>query len=1341
MKAINPKVNGQDLRNASHEQAIHAFRQAKDPIIVEVARRDQVPLEANSKFTTQTQDLSSLDRFAASDTIGSHKSIAVQTEFNAAEATLTAMAAVALTTEDIRAALSLPRNGIQSSETIYSSSVSGLLDIVELDPEEEIDEGENKVDEAEEEEEEEEEEGDEGEVEDRVQATEDRLFPARSTNLLMHEYESRVSAYEPYRYGHPVCACQEAINEQYDRSTWSRLLNPNTVCIEHTDSNLISESSSNEKSALENLLFTEVNLRRSSLQEKFGLTLCYRNGKNLDDPCDVYVGEIESNSVASNGANVMIGDRIIKINGELVRSRKQVIDLFQNSQQTVNLLLARQPPKANVPFLQPCETTASGGDLDPIYSETITSPQKSDTPPCITFKRPDQDSGMGRTTDDSARTEESSEQELESDQKSNVAVSAYEAQLYQTQMTSPFSNPMPFPLLLPPSLSDDVFANYHPTDPIDEELVHLGRLMQSLVVHCRQLVNAKIAYRGESGPLTQADFHEQPNISTKIASVHTRTTNPSSTLAFSSVNGNKDHTISNCSSCPINRISGDGTSVTPRMPRMGTRGMEVPTNGNLHHPDPTLVQEQIHAENTTHVQLVNETSVIKSQKVTSTSCPSSQTPTELPDLISYKRPSVVHGPYLEELQLQHTPSGQTSAYCTGESVKSGRESTSIGIRLWKPKPSCTVQGNVPNGGDGQEVSQPLSQWNEPIAVASLSDLGGSLLSLATTVSSIPNFFPAQNESMISSHLLTDSLSPISNWSIDGSSKSNQRVPQQMLHSLSIANLKPSQPLSTDGSHDALIPPSSLDLDGSGMDRSRPSGISNISSSDSLSVTDSSFGVLLPPKHEQLVKPSIQRLVKKNRPPQVNSQGTINFEINPKEQMTNHATQRLQSISPNTATHIVYSQASDRADAGGEQGSDFTPTRVKSQKISSIAPNVYPTTSSFTGSQTTIPSAHPASCMSSPTFFSPQLIHNHPSVQRRSQTPAFTRCGVPNPGPVTSRYGLSYPSGSGTGSPLLITNDQSAHPYECYDQFSSTHWTDRLPVQPLHVPRLQKDVDQYELPRVAVRGVQAINASAKIEETTSSDIYETPYASVTLEDESESQRLGWQPNMNQQVNCHSSITSGNVNGANNSVAPQNLTSMPKNCSTAALSPSGCARSNESKLPVSDFNTFSSLFTSSGQWNGTCPSLSCPLYQMPVYSLASQLHPTRTAAVHQFGVPALPVEYLTQNLNVMEWVVKKRSDGSRYITRRPIRNRLLKERAKRVAEERSGLTTDDDAASEMKTGHRWTRTERRKQAGKSRADRKKRQPPVALTNTKDSATTDAQNKQNLSLINGLVTMTTV
>ncbi|PKK26366.1 PDZ domain containing ring finger 3 [Columba livia] len=55
--------------------------------------------------------------------------------------------------------------------------------------------------------------------------------------------------------------------------------------------------------------------------------------------------------------------------------------------------------------------------------------------------------------------------------------------------------------------------------------------------------------------------------------------------------------------------------------------------------------------------------------------------------------------------------------------------------------------------------------------------------------------------------------------------------------------------------------------------------------------------------------------------------------------------------------------------------------------------------------------------------------------------------------------------------------------------------------------------------------------------------------------------------------------------------------------------------------------------------------------------------------------------------MEWKVKVRSDGTRYITKRPVRDRLLRERAIKIKEERSGMTTDDDAISEMKMGRYW------------------------------------------------------
>ncbi|KAL4646396.1 E3 ubiquitin-protein ligase PDZRN3-like [Arapaima gigas] len=74
---------------------------------------------------------------------------------------------------------------------------------------------------------------------------------------------------------------------------------------------------------------------------------------------------------------------------------------------------------------------------------------------------------------------------------------------------------------------------------------------------------------------------------------------------------------------------------------------------------------------------------------------------------------------------------------------------------------------------------------------------------------------------------------------------------------------------------------------------------------------------------------------------------------------------------------------------------------------------------------------------------------------------------------------------------------------------------------------------------------------------------------------------------------------------------------------------------------------------------------------------------------------------------EWKVKVRSDGTRYVTRRPIRDRLLRERALRIREERTGVTTDDDAASELKMGRYWSKEERRQQAARAREQKQRRE----------------------------------
>ena len=66
---------------------------------------------------------------------------------------------------------------------------------------------------------------------------------------------------------------------------------------------------------------------------------------------------------------------------------------------------------------------------------------------------------------------------------------------------------------------------------------------------------------------------------------------------------------------------------------------------------------------------------------------------------------------------------------------------------------------------------------------------------------------------------------------------------------------------------------------------------------------------------------------------------------------------------------------------------------------------------------------------------------------------------------------------------------------------------------------------------------------------------------------------------------------------------------------------------------------------------------------------KLHQTSALRGSESGaLPDLESKKKDETNPRMEWVVKIRADGTRYITRRPVRNRILKERAKQLAEER-------------------------------------------------------------------------
>ncbi|XP_053319070.1 PDZ domain-containing RING finger protein 4 [Spea bombifrons] len=102
--------------------------------------------------------------------------------------------------------------------------------------------------------------------------------------------------------------------------------------------------------------------------------------------------------------------------------------------------------------------------------------------------------------------------------------------------------------------------------------------------------------------------------------------------------------------------------------------------------------------------------------------------------------------------------------------------------------------------------------------------------------------------------------------------------------------------------------------------------------------------------------------------------------------------------------------------------------------------------------------------------------------------------------------------------------------------------------------------------------------------------------------------------------------------------------------------------------------------------------------------------------------------------MEWKVKIRSDGTRYITKRPIRDKILKERALKIKEERSGMTTDDDTMSEMKMGRYWSKEERKQHLMRAKEQRRRREFMMRsrLECLKESPQSGSESKKEISII---------
>ncbi|CAI4224342.1 unnamed protein product [Auanema sp. JU1783] len=115
---------------------------------------------------------------------------------------------------------------------------------------------------------------------------------------------------------------------------------------------------------------------------------------------------------------------------------------------------------------------------------------------------------------------------------------------------------------------------------------------------------------------------------------------------------------------------------------------------------------------------------------------------------------------------------------------------------------------------------------------------------------------------------------------------------------------------------------------------------------------------------------------------------------------------------------------------------------------------------------------------------------------------------------------------------------------------------------------------------------------------------------------------------------------------------------------------------------------------------------PIEEIPDLSDDGQQPTTsKEASCQQEKLKDEPVQF--------KWKVKRRCDGSRYVVKRPIRSQILKKREAQLLRERTGISTDDDAQSELMMGHFYRREERKRHLEKERL-RKELQQQKLLEN---------------------------
>ncbi|KAI4824574.1 hypothetical protein KUCAC02_013077 [Chaenocephalus aceratus] len=115
----------------------------------------------------------------------------------------------------------------------------------------------------------------------------------------------------------------------------------NEFCVfEYNDPDDYFDVSNHEVDRPDDLEYEEVELYKSSQQEKLGLTVCYRTDDEED--LGIYVGEVNPNSIAAKNGRIREGDRILQINGVDIQNREEAVAILTREDSiNFSLLLAR----------------------------------------------------------------------------------------------------------------------------------------------------------------------------------------------------------------------------------------------------------------------------------------------------------------------------------------------------------------------------------------------------------------------------------------------------------------------------------------------------------------------------------------------------------------------------------------------------------------------------------------------------------------------------------------------------------------------------------------------------------------------------------------------------------------------------------------------------------------------------------------------------------------------------------------------------------------------------------------------------------------------------------------